>query len=243
MTQVYGYKEQDNDFRFFPSEADWERQLTCNGIKRYLTDHLRNQLVREIPVAIDAFKRATAATGVGIGFWGMVRMVCAPVSFLGTLYRGSDSTDNAIDFLEEYVGRRQNHPSYIHLSALIFVMYRHGLIHTSMPKVIERDDGVLVGWAVSLDPSRHLTTHWDQNIVNVFLSPEQLYKDVVQAIDIYVSDFDTPLQAQLAVAFKKGFLSMATINKVNQLTLSTSARQRVTSSLNTLSKSGSGSNY
>jgi hypothetical protein len=87
MAQVYGYNEQDNDLRLFPSEADWERQLTYNGIKRYLTDYLRNQLVRELPVAIDAFKRVTAATGVGIGFWGLVRMVYAPVSFLGTLYK------------------------------------------------------------------------------------------------------------------------------------------------------------
>ncbi len=135
MAQVYGYKELVNDFRFFPSEADWERQLTVDGIKQYLTEHLRNQLVREIPIAIDAFKRATAETGAGTGFWGLVRMIFAPVSFLGALFRGSDSTDNAIDFLEEYVGQRQSRPEYMNLSALIFVMYRHGLMHTSMPKV------------------------------------------------------------------------------------------------------------
>jgi hypothetical protein len=234
MAQVYGYKEQDNDFRLFPSEADWEGQVTVNGIKRYVTDHLRNQLVRELPVAIKAFKRASAETGVGTGFWSLVRMVLAPVSFLGALYRGSDNTDNAIEFLEEYVGRRQNRPTYRDLSALLFVMFRHGLIHTSMPEVIERDDGVIVGWGVTLNPQDHLTKKSATNSITLFLSPEQLYQDLLQAIDSYVGDFDGPQQAQLTAAFKRGFLSMATINRVSGLRLSASARQRVKRSLNTL---------
>lgn len=190
--------------------------------------------MREIPVAIDAFKEASAATGVGIGFWGLARMIFAPVSFLGALYKGYDSTDNAIDFLEEYIGRRQSRPVYLNLSALIFVMYRHGLIHTSMPKIIERDDGVLIGWDVTLDPSVHLTKNSGPSTVTVVLSPEQLYRDLVEAIDIYVSDFEGPQQAQLVGAFKKGYLSMATINRVNQLPLSASARVRVMKSLSTL---------
>jgi hypothetical protein len=172
MAKVYAYKMQDNDLRLFPSEADWERQLTVDGIKRYLNDHLRNQLVREVPVAIDAFKKASAATGVGMGFWALVRMVLAPVSFLGALYRGHDNTDNAIEFLEEYIGRRQNRAVYLDLSALTFVMFRHGLIHTSMPKVIERDDGAIIGWEVSLNPADHLTTKTSTNVITLVLSPE-----------------------------------------------------------------------
>ncbi|MBI2359260.1 MAG: hypothetical protein HYV04_10210 [Deltaproteobacteria bacterium] len=234
MAQVYGYDEQDNDLRLFPSEADWERQLTVSGIKRYLTGHLRNQLVRELPVAIEAFKKASAETRVGTGFWGLVRMVLAPVSFLGALYRGNDSTDNAIEFLEEYVGRRQSRPAYLDLSALLFVMFRHGLIHTSMPKVVERDDGRIIGWGVTFNPADHLTKKSDTNSITLFLSPEQLYHDLVQAIDSYVRDFDGPVQAQLVAAFKRGYLTMGTINRVSGLPLSTSARLRVTRSLNTL---------
>jgi len=113
MARVFAYKVQDNDLRLFPSEADWERQLSIDGIKRYLTDHLRNQLVREVPVAIEAYKRASATTGVGTGFWALVRMVLVPVSFLGELYRGQHSTDNSIEFLEEYIGRRQNRAAYL----------------------------------------------------------------------------------------------------------------------------------
>jgi hypothetical protein len=66
MAQVYGYKEQDNDFRFFPSKADWEKQITVDGIKRYLNDHLRIQ-VCELRVAIDAFKKAERDPEVGQG--------------------------------------------------------------------------------------------------------------------------------------------------------------------------------
>lgn len=171
---------------------------------------------------------------VGAGFWALVRMVLAPVSFLGALYRGHDNTENAIEFLEEYIGRRQNRPAYLDLSALIFVMFRHGLIHTSMPKVIERDDGMIIGWGVSLNPADHLTKKTSTNSITLVLSPEQLYQDLVQGIDIYVRDFDGPRQAQLVAAFKRGHLSMATINRVSALPLSASARQRVTTSLTTL---------
>ena len=235
MAQVYGYKEQDNDFRLFSSEVDWEKQLTVNGVKRYLKDHLRNQLVRELPLAIDAFKKASNATRVGTGFWGLARMVFAPVSFLGALYKGSDSTDNAIDFLEEYIGRRQNRQAYLDLSAPIFVMYRHGLIHTAMPKVIERDDGVIVGWGVTLNPQEHLTKKIAAKSITLLLSPEQLYQDLVQAIDSYAGDFDGPQQTQLFDAFKSGFLTMATINRVHAVKkMSRVSAKKVTRSLNTL---------
>ncbi len=234
MAKVYGYNVQTGDHSLFASEADWEDQLTVPGIKRYLNDHFRNQLAREVPVAVDAFKAASVRTGIGTGFWALARMVLAPISFLGALYRGSDSTDHAIEFLEEYIGRRQNRPEYLATAALLFVMYRHGLIHTSMPKVIERDAGLIVGWGVTLAPSGHLTRQRGANSVTILLSPEQLYLDLVQAIDLYAADFDGGQQAELVRAFKAGYLTMATADTLASLRVSAPTRAKIVTYLNTL---------
>ena len=45
----------------FPSEAAWEAQMTEEGAKKYITDHLRTQLAREVPVALRAFEEESKA--------------------------------------------------------------------------------------------------------------------------------------------------------------------------------------
>ena len=99
MGKVYGFNV-SGESALFGSEAAWDKQMTVEGAKRYLKDHLLAQLTRDVPPAIDAFIDVYRKTGVGVGFWAVARMVFPAISFLGCLYKGDDSTGHAIEFLE-----------------------------------------------------------------------------------------------------------------------------------------------
>jgi hypothetical protein len=85
VAKVYGFNTSGGS-ALFASEADWDKQMTAEGAKRYLKDHLLTQLTRDVPPAIDAFIEVYKKTGVGIGFWAVGRMVFPTLSFLGCLY-------------------------------------------------------------------------------------------------------------------------------------------------------------
>lgn len=233
MARVYGFNVAPGS-ALFATELDWESQMTVDATKAYLKDHLRTQLTREIPPATDAFIAKYKKDGLGVGFYALTRMIFAPITFLGCLYRGSDSTDHAVDFLEEYAGRKFN-SRYLDLAAAIFVMYRHGLTHTSMPKIIERDDGQAVGWKLTLDAvGSHLSVEKGKEITVIVVSLEQLFADTVRALDNYIADFDGPGRAGLLASFKLGYLTMARIERIDALHLSKTMKLRLRKSLDPL---------
>ena len=217
MARVWGYELGVNDFTLFQTEVDWENQTTAEAAKGYLQNHLREQLIREIPVANEALIQESIRTQIGSGFWLLLRGILTPVSFLGALYKGTDSSTNSVEFIEEYVGRRQAKKAYLDLFPLVYVQFRHGLVHTAMPKVFMRSDGLLVGWLATFEPTEHLTvlrapkgSHG--NAVYVGLCAPELYRDVLAGLDIYIADFNDQTKAPALLAnFKKGFLTMATV--------------------------------
>jgi hypothetical protein len=117
MAKVYGFNVSGGS-PLFASEADWEKQITVEGAKHYLNDHLLAQLTRDVPPAIDAFIDVHRKKGVEVGFYAVGRMVFPTLSFLGCLYKGDDSTAHAIEFLEEYAGRKFE-PKYLDLGAAV----------------------------------------------------------------------------------------------------------------------------
>jgi hypothetical protein len=233
VAKVYGFNVSDGS-PLFASEADWENQMTVDGAKRYLTDHLLTQLTRDVPPAIEAYNKVYEETKVGVGFWPVARTVFPTITFLGCLYKGSDSAANAIEFLEEYAGKTFE-PKYLSLAASVYVMYRHGLTHTAMPKVFERDDGKLVGWEIRLGaPAAHLTADKSGDIIRIILSGERLYEDACKALRNYVADFDGANQAQRFADFKRGYLTMATIKKIDDSELSAAMKAKLKTQLNAL---------
>ncbi len=48
MAKVYGFNVAGGS-PLFATEADWEKQMTAEGAKRYLKDHLLAQLTRDVP--------------------------------------------------------------------------------------------------------------------------------------------------------------------------------------------------
>jgi hypothetical protein len=234
MAKVYGYNVTGGS-PLFASEALWDRQMTIEGAKRYLEDHLLTQLTRDVPPAIDAFIKVYKESKVGVGFWAVPRMVFPTVTFLGCLYKGDESTAHAIEFLEDYAGRKFE-PKYLDLGAAVYIMYRHGLTHTGMPKVIERDDGALVGWKITLDEqSRHLAVDKSGSVMKIEISGERLTQDVCRALENYIADFDGPNRAQLFNHFKTGYLTMAKANRIDDIPmLSTGLRAKLKAQLNAL---------
>jgi hypothetical protein len=235
MPGIYGYDVTKGDFSEFPSAAAWEAQLTVPGIKQYLRDHLRAQLEREIPPAAKMFRDVSAKTGIGVGFWLLARAALTPISFLGALYKGSDSSANAIAFMEEYLGRRLGRTDYERFSALLFTMYRHGLVHLAAPRSLERvSDGLILHWGVSHEPADHFafTKNTDKKRAWLTICPEALCADLVGGIDHYASDFDVAATtAQLVTNFKTGFLSMAAYLDENDSKIANAVKPKLRSAL------------
>jgi hypothetical protein len=215
MTRVYGYNVTGGS-PLFATEADWEAQMTVDGAKRYLKDDLREQLTREIPPAVNAYLEEYRNTNVGVGFYAVARMIFPEITFLGCLYKGSDEAINAVGFLEKYAGSFDRR--YQSLAAPVYVMYRHGLTHTAMPKIIERDDGQCIGWRLTLNESAsHLSIEKEGAIWRIVVSLEQLFADTIKALDNYAADFDGENQAALLATFKPGYLTMAKIECIDDL--------------------------
>src|SRR5438445_13372672 len=93
-------------------------------------------------------------------------------------------------------------------------MYRHGLVQTAMPKIIERTDGKPVGWEIELnDPAGHLQIRAETKGWSIVISRRHFYADLLNAIDKYAQAFDGPDKAILLGTLKKRYPEMARIER------------------------------
>jgi hypothetical protein len=209
--RVYGFNVAKPEEPLFTSQSAWKAQMTAEGAKKYVIEHLRTQLTREVPVAIAAFEKENQTSAHKAGYYAVARMIFPVISFLGALYKGSDNTENSVAFLEKYAD-----PKYRKLAAAIFVMYRHGLIHTSMPKIVEHNKQAF-GWRLELNkPAEHLKIESGTHFKNIVISLKDLYEDVVKAIDAFAQGFDGRRKNAMLTTFKRGYLTMAAIESVEE---------------------------
>ncbi len=105
-----------------------------------------------------------------------------------------------------------------------------------MPKVIERDDGRPVGWEIKLgNPAAHLTIDKTSDIIRVIISGERLTQDASRALENYAADLDGPNQAQLLADFKRGYLTMAKIERIDDIPrMSAGLRSKLRTQMNSL---------
>lgn len=203
---VYAYDQQINDFRMFSSEQDWKVQLDVSGAACYLTEHLKKSLSNDFFPAYDAYKVTMVA-----GYFALPRIVFPYITFLGTLFKGSDSAHNAVDYMNTYLSKINQLYVQRDLCDFIYRVYRHGLEHTNMPKVVA-DSGKVVGWRITYDDRQHLNIDNYPGIVGkdaIFsISPKILADEVVSSIDEFIKDLHTGVAS--LQTFKKGFLSMST---------------------------------
>ena len=217
MNKVYAYDVSTNNFRIFQSADEWKTQMTLEGAKAYLTHHLVESLNSEFPTAIEAYHEASYTTGTGKGFFSLLRIIFPTITFLGTLYKGNDLSRNAVSFMRAYMGKAD--PKYRHLSDLIYTVYRHGLMHTHMPKVFELDEK-FVGWKITYDDDKHLKVFKSKTEVSIPISPNRLFKDLLRALKGYIGDFDDPRKnEELLKNFKEGFAGMSAVLDQSELSV------------------------
>jgi len=202
---VYAYDKSRNDFRLFVTKEEWEGNIDVRGAISYLRNHLQKSLKDDFFPAYEAFKVK------GVGFFALPRIVFPYITFLGTLYGGKDSSKNAVDYMNKYLSKVNQKYSNKELCDFIYRVYRHGLAHTNMPKVVS-EEGKVYGWRLEFDENQHLMVDKTPNIYGksaiLSISPKNLANEVISSIDEYIND----LQIGLASFdnFKMGFLSMAT---------------------------------
>ena len=119
------------------------------------------------------------------------------INLLGYLYKGSDESKYAVEFIREYLGRID--PRYAEVGGLLYDGLRHGLIHLATPKRIELQDGKILDFSFHRSGQREdylkiVKMPEKQSagaIVDIFrltLDIPLLYRDLLSAIDKYTED-------------------------------------------------------
>lgn len=205
---VWAYDQIINDFRLFLSEQEWKDHITVSGAISYLKEHLQKSLKDDFYPAYEAYKSRG-------GFFALPRIVFPYITFLGTLLRGRESSNYAIDYMNKYLSKVNSTFGDRELCDFIYRVYRHGLAHTNMPKV-SVENGKVFGWRIVFDDSQHLNVDTTPGISGksalLSISPKKLADEVVCSIDEYIRDLQT--ETALFDKFKNGFLCMATASRL-----------------------------
>ncbi len=202
---VYAYDQRINDFRLFSTEQEWKDHLDVSGAISYLKNHLQKSLKDDFYPAYEACHQKS------VGFSALPRIIFPYITFLGTLFGGRDYSKNAVNYMNKYLSKVNQTYADKELCDFIYRVYRHGLAHTNMPKVVA-ENGNIFGWRIVFDDTQHLKVDNTPIISGkkalLSISPKKLADEVISSIDDYIKDlqngsasFDT---------FKEGFLSMAT---------------------------------
>ena len=127
----------------------------------------------------------------------LVLLVFTYIDLLGYLYKGKNSSSNAVEFMREYLGRVDKR--YEEVSGLLYDALRHGYIHLATPKRIELQDKKILdfsfirsGWREDyLKVAKMRETQSTGSTVDIYrlsLDLPLLYKDLLSAIDKYAED-------------------------------------------------------
>lgn len=127
------------------------------------------------------------------GYFPIPLLVFTLVNYCGALWSGKPERNEqeTVDFIKRYFG-----PEYQSYAGLIYVIYRHGISHERIPKVIQlRQKGRIISWyirrttdyKVHLKPAMVKHSNGKRRVV-IRLSLPCLVKDVLIAIDSYKHD-------------------------------------------------------
>lgn len=149
------------------------------------------------------------------GFFAILRLIFPEIDHLGSLYKGVNNQNEiasaAIEFMKTYFARVN--PEYSNKAAFIYIIYRHGLIHSHSPKTMLYDKQLETGWRISMDGKQHL--YYDGYRLSI--DGPTFYNDFLKAISFYREDISNEKEG-LARNFNIGFQYMlAHLNKGEML--------------------------
>jgi hypothetical protein len=200
--QLWAYDPSWNDFRPYKTIEKWKENIDYNGAIQYLERHIKKSVQDDFEPAYNAY------VNTGTGYFSMLRMLFPFIDFLGTLYKGNRGQANAVSFIQDYLGRINE--KYKQIGDLMWYVFRHGLIHTHMPKVIFVG-GKNIGWVITFRNKDHLKISSEGlKPLNIYVCPHQLYIDLLESINQYIMDFKIiENKEEMLDKFKEGFIDMA----------------------------------
>ena len=124
--------------------------------------NIKTRLVGDVGYLIHLVeKRNEEGEAKHIPFWALLRTMFPIAEALAGLLYG-DSNGNTQNYLKRLFDEElvAYNPNYKRCSAILTLMYRHGLIHTDLPRPITNVDGTITcTWGVGFGGNVHLNIH------------------------------------------------------------------------------------
>lgn len=180
------------------------KEYSKEGIVKYLNE-VKISLQNDVAPAIDLYMKHFFKTNEGVGFFAIPRMIFPEIDNLGSYYCGeiNNTAQNAIKFIKDYFVTANS--EYKNKGALVYLIYRHGLMHQHTPKYISYK-GKNIGWAIHLSSNGVVTgsTHLKLLGKTLMIDGRQLYLDLLTALDSYINDINSD-KPNLIQNFTKSF--------------------------------------
>lgn len=156
----------------------------------------------------DSFWEANRCRPRG-AFYSGLRYCFSEIDMLGKFLKGEfgsqNTAENSINFMKRYMSSINKR--YKKLAGLIIDMYRHGLMHTHMTKLVKLGNGKILGWELqdTDSNSQHLTLKSVDHGYNLVINVYQFIEDFLKGLDNYEKDLKSRPR-YLKIILKKAIL-------------------------------------
>lgn len=154
-------------------------------------------------------------------FFAVPLLVFSMTDYLGSLYKGSNSSRNAVSFMRDYFSR--SNKAYKDCSGLLYFVYRHGLTHQRIPKLtqLKLKGERMSCYITNTATTRHLKGFRMQNksAKGLVICTKSLVEDLMKAVEEYEADLlaNTPLGRTLRKQFSIAYKDSRIFHKENFL--------------------------
>jgi len=152
-------------------------------------DEIKASLEKDVNFAIRKYMDYYDDTKHGVGLRSIPRLIFPEIDNLGSYLAGTtrQSSKNAIQFMKKYFSIAN--PEYDSKSTFIYIIYRHGLMHQHIPKLLSYK-GKVVGWRIDLTEPGQLSSHLQRDGDSIIIDGQQLLEDMFKAIEKYKDDIE-----------------------------------------------------
>lgn len=143
-------------------------------------------------------------------FFAVPLLVFSMTDYLGSLYKGRNSSRSAVAFMRDYFSHSNN--AYEDCSGILYFVYRHGLTHQRIPKLtqLKLKGNKISCYITNTTTIRHLRGFRMQNksAKGLVVCTKSLVEDLLKAVEEYEVDLlaNTPLgrtlRKQFSIAYK-----------------------------------------
>lgn len=154
-------------------------------------------------------------------FFTVPLLVFAMSDYLGSLYKGNNSSKNAVAFIRKYFSHKN--ASYEECAGILYFVYRHGLTHERMPKFTQlRTKGRKISCYITQNSKyRHLKGFKmeDDSAKGLIICIRSLVEDLLSAVEAYEQDLlmDSSKGRKLRKKFSIAYRNSRKYHKENDL--------------------------